>query len=195
MTDGLVLRITTEGLFIDDDVRGVPQREWDVKAWTLKLVEVWCLPHCLTAPPPSAGSTTSKGSGFLHKMAGRSRPDRDGPAAFTGTEADLYLSEMLHACRECCRLGLCDRTFKNTNITSSTGQTGEWKSKGLHVLRATLRDQEAKSYLFIVEETEGWKLAVGLQRLRRGTQVRQLGVASLPPSEARGMLETLGWVA
>ena len=40
VTDGLVLRITTEGLFIDDDVRGVPQREWDVKAWTLKLVEV-----------------------------------------------------------------------------------------------------------------------------------------------------------
>ena len=40
VTDGLILRISTEGLFIDDDVRGVPQREWDVKAWTLKLVEV-----------------------------------------------------------------------------------------------------------------------------------------------------------
>ena len=40
VTDGLILRMSTEGLFIDDDVRGVPQREWDVKAWTLKLVEV-----------------------------------------------------------------------------------------------------------------------------------------------------------
>lgn len=40
VTDGLVLRITTEGLFVDDDVRGVAQREWDVKAWTLKSVEV-----------------------------------------------------------------------------------------------------------------------------------------------------------
>lgn len=40
VTDGLILRITTEGLFIDDDVRGVPQREWDVKAWGMKLVEV-----------------------------------------------------------------------------------------------------------------------------------------------------------
>lgn len=40
VTDGLILRVTTEGLFIDDDVRGVPQREWDVKAWTLKQVEV-----------------------------------------------------------------------------------------------------------------------------------------------------------
>lgn len=42
VTDGLILRITTEGLFIDDDVRGVPQREWDVKAWGMKLIEV-CL--------------------------------------------------------------------------------------------------------------------------------------------------------
>ena len=40
VTDGLILRITTEGLFIDDDVRSVPQREWDIKAWTMKLVEV-----------------------------------------------------------------------------------------------------------------------------------------------------------
>jgi len=40
VTDGLVLRITTEGLFVDDDVRGVGQREWDVKAWSLKLMEV-----------------------------------------------------------------------------------------------------------------------------------------------------------
>ncbi|GAB7339863.1 hypothetical protein MBLNU457_6396t1 [Dothideomycetes sp. NU457] len=39
VTDGLILRITTEGLFIDDDVRQVPQREWDVKAWGIKLVE------------------------------------------------------------------------------------------------------------------------------------------------------------
>jgi hypothetical protein len=42
VTDGLILRITTEGLFIDDDRRGVPQREWDIKAWTMKLAEVWC---------------------------------------------------------------------------------------------------------------------------------------------------------
>ena len=40
VTDGLILKIQSEGLFIDDDVRNIPQREWDVKAWTLKLVEV-----------------------------------------------------------------------------------------------------------------------------------------------------------
>ena len=42
VSDGLILRITTEGLFIDDDRREVAQRDWDVKAWTLKLAEVWC---------------------------------------------------------------------------------------------------------------------------------------------------------
>ncbi|KAL1847416.1 hypothetical protein VTK73DRAFT_10343 [Phialemonium thermophilum] len=110
VTDGLILRITTEGLFIDDDVRGVAQREWDVKAWTLKLVE-----------------------------------------------------------------------------------TGEWKAKGLHLLRATLRDQEGKRFLFVLAEEESWKVAVGLQRLRRGTQVRALGVASLGALETKTMLETLGW--
>lgn len=47
VTDGLILRITTEGLFIDDDLRGVPQREWDVKAWTMKMAEV-----CFLNPLP-----------------------------------------------------------------------------------------------------------------------------------------------
>ncbi|KAL1590873.1 hypothetical protein WHR41_00314 [Cladosporium halotolerans] len=39
VTDGLILKIQTAGLFIDDDLRHVAQREWDVKAWTLKTVE------------------------------------------------------------------------------------------------------------------------------------------------------------
>ncbi|KAF2114562.1 hypothetical protein BDV96DRAFT_600527 [Lophiotrema nucula] len=39
VTDGLILKITTEGMFIDDDIRNIAQREWDVKAWTLKLIE------------------------------------------------------------------------------------------------------------------------------------------------------------
>ena len=39
VSDGLILRLTTEGLFVDDDVRHVPQREWDIKAWTIDTVE------------------------------------------------------------------------------------------------------------------------------------------------------------
>ncbi|KAJ3941946.1 hypothetical protein N0V92_013839 [Colletotrichum tropicale] len=163
VTDGLILRITTEGLFIDDDVRGVPQREWDVKAWTLKLVE-----RARTA-------------------------DRGATKMLTGDEADAYLTEMLRACKNCCRLGLCDTKFKDTNIPSSTGQTGEWRHKSLHVLRATIRDQEGKRYMFVLDEEEAWKVAVGVQRLRKGTQVRSLGVSGMSASDARGTLETLGW--
>lgn len=196
VTDGLILRITTEGLFIDDDVRGVPQREWDVKAWTLKQVEVWCPPHCFAQSAAAAPAASAKPSpNLLFKMAAQSRTRNDKSAnqVLTGEEADVHLAEMLRACNECCRLGQCERKFRGTNISSSSGQTGEWKSKGLHVLRATLRDQEAKRYLFVVDEAESWKVAVGLQRLRRGTQVRQLGVGSMTPSDARSTLEMLGW--
>lgn len=65
--------------------------------------------------------------------------------------------------------------------------------KGLHLLRASIRDQEGRKYLFVLEESESWKVAVGLQRLRRGTQVRALGVSGLGNAEAKGILESLGW--
>ncbi|KAJ3942103.1 uncharacterized protein N0V96_007594 [Colletotrichum fioriniae] len=197
VTDGLILRITTEGLFIDDDVRGVPQREWDVKAWTLKLVEVWCPPHCLNSNAASAPAMNSANhpSGLFQKMANqRARTaDRGATKMLTGDEADAYLTEMLRACKSCCRLGLCDTKFKDTNIASSSGQTGEWKTKSLHVLRATVRDQEGKRYMFVLDEEEAWKVAVGVQRLRKGTQVRSLGVSGMSASDARNTLETLGW--
>lgn len=192
VTDGLILRITTEGLFIDDDVRGVPQREWDVKAWTLKHVEAWCPPHCISSAAASSGAKSPPH--LLYKMA-TARRNAEKDKMLTGDDADAYLTEMLRACKECCRLGLCDRKLKDASIQSPSGQGGEWRDKGLHVLRATVRDQEGKRYLFLLDETEGWKVAVGLQRLRRGTQVRQLGVSGMTPSEARGTLETLGWIA
>ncbi|OAA74505.1 hypothetical protein LEL_08086 [Akanthomyces lecanii RCEF 1005] len=196
VTDGLILRITTEGLFIDDDVRGVPQREWDVKAWTLKLVEVWCPPHCLNSASASIPNPNNKSANLLYKMAtGRARAaDRDPNKPFVGEEADVYLTDMLKACKDCCRLGLCEQKFGKTN-TPSTGQSGEWKARGLHLLRATVRDQDGKRYLFVIDETEHWKVGASLQRLRRGAQARQLGVCSMTASEAKNSLETLGWAA
>ncbi|KAK0389014.1 hypothetical protein NLU13_2591 [Sarocladium strictum] len=199
VTDGLILRITTEGLFIDDDVRGVPQREWDVKAWTLKQVEVWCPPHCLTPSSATPSLAHPKAApNLLHKMAGSKgvpRSQAGSPRLLTGDEADLYLAEMLRACKDCCRLGLCDehKLSRIANTVLPAGQTGEWKTKGLHVLRATVRDQDGKRYLFVVEDAESWKLAVGLQRLRRGTQVRQLGVSGMSATDAKGTLEMLGY--
>ena len=116
VTDGLVLHIRTDGFFIDDDIRDVPQREWDVKAWTLKSVE-------------------------------------DGLARGAGA---------------------------GTN--------------GLHVVRATTRDAENKRYIFVIEETEAWKVAVGLTRLRKGSQVRSLGMSGMREPEIKALLHSLGWM-
>ncbi|QIW95938.1 hypothetical protein AMS68_001456 [Peltaster fructicola] len=115
VSDGLILNIRTAGLFIDDDVRKVPQREWDVKAWTLKLVE----------------------DGALKGAVG---------------------------------------------------------GQGLHVLRASVRNAENSKYCFVLDETEGWKVAIGLQRLRKGTQVRSLGMSGMKENEVRGLLGALGWL-
>lgn len=220
VTDGLILRITTEGLFIDDDVRGVAQREWDVKAWTLKNVEVWCPVHFLACAiaansPPSPTSATPPASVknlstafFAKTMGGSARlraAERGTPKTLSGDDADTYLTKMLASCKDSCRLGDCASKFGGTNPddassvtsgstrTDSTTQTGDWKAKGLHLLRATIRDQDGKRYMFVIGEDEGWKVAVGLQRLRKGTQVRALGVAGLSGIDTKNTLEMLGW--
>jgi hypothetical protein len=194
VTDGLILRITTEGLFIDDDVRGVPQREWDVKAWTMKLVEVWC-PKFHSACESSSRKPASTAK--LHRRGGSS-------------DADALLVTLLSRCRSGCygqsagapassasyHPGLASvsaslyPTRPHTNARNQ--QSGELR--GLHVLRATIRDQEGKRYVFVLPETEGWKVAVGLQRLRRGTQVRALGVSGLPQLEVKAILENMGFL-
>lgn len=206
VTDGLILRITTEGLFIDDDVRGVPQREWDVKAWTLKLVEVWCPTHSLasSASSSSASGSTPANHPFFKAIPSRHAGKGAAPGTLTGDDADAFLVEMLGACRSGCRVGgspftnAAARDAARSNSSSVSGssnshKTGDWKAKGLHLLRATVRDQEGKRYLFVLSEEESWKVAVGLQRLRRGTQVRALGVSSMGQLEVKNMLETLGW--
>jgi hypothetical protein len=43
ITDGLIMRMTTEGVFLDDDKKQEALRQWDIKAWTMKAVEV---SHC-----------------------------------------------------------------------------------------------------------------------------------------------------
>ena len=65
--------------------------------------------------------------------------------------------------------------------------------RGTHVLRASIRDANNRKFVFIIDESEAWKVAVGLQRLRRGSQVRSLGVSGLPAGEARSLLTNLGW--
>jgi hypothetical protein len=164
VTDGLVLRITTEGLFVDDDLRGVGQREWDVKAWTLKLTEVWC-PQMGT-PQGSKQQPSTNPFSFRRSGAAHSVP--------TNEESDAFTGNLLKVCKNTCRLA-----------TPSAG--------GLHVLRASLRDQEGKRYVFVLQDTEAWKVAIGLQRIRGGALVRALGVAALPAPDCKTILSNLGY--
>ncbi|KAL3419378.1 hypothetical protein PVAG01_09600 [Phlyctema vagabunda] len=224
VTDGLILRITTEGLFIDDDVRGVPQREWDVKAWTMKLVEVWC-PSFRAGPAAGASARAS------HQNPVRRLWNMEKERAASSEETDALLTDMLQQCRNNCSHSSSSSAYSASSYASSSSsyssrsshvsdsayasssagssspsgrdryrtnnaganQTGELKSAGLHVLRASIRDQEGKRYLFVLTEEESWKVAVGIQRLRKGSQVRALGVSGMSQSDARSTLSNLGW--
>lgn len=106
--DGLILRIDSAGLFIDDDVRKVPQREWDVKAWGIKSIEIGAL-----AP--------------------------------------------------------------------------------YRVLRATMRAEEGKKYVFVMPFDQGVKLDQGIARLRKGNLVRSLGMNHLKTPEIKKVLGELGY--
>jgi hypothetical protein len=192
-------------LFIDDDVRGVPQREWDVKAWTLKLVEVWC-PTFRQSP---AGNSASASAFARPANPVRRLWNLEKDRAAVNEEADALLIDMLQACKDTCRLSPASdsaSTSLDGSSSSANGspikssnryraqQTGENKSAGLHVLRASIRDQEGKRYVFVITEEESWKVAMGLQRLRKGTQVRALGVSAMSAGDAKTTLENLGWV-
>lgn len=182
VTDGLVLRITTEGLFVDDDLRGVGQREWDVKAWTLKLTEVWC---------PQMGVPATKGSSnpFSFRRGAHSVP--------TNEESDAFLSQLLKVCKNTCRLASPSACFARSATASGINdgvRAPQSEFRGLHVLRASIRDQEGKRYVFVLQDTEAWKVAIGLQRLRGGALVRNLGVTHLPVPDCKSTLGGLGYI-
>ncbi|KAJ5183530.1 hypothetical protein N7492_001146 [Penicillium capsulatum] len=188
VTDGLVLRITTEGLFIDDDLRGVGQREWDVKAWTLKLAEVWCPQLNATTPAPKSGS--SNPFSFRRGNAANSVP--------TSEESDALVVNLLKVCKNTCRLASPSACFARSaaasGVNSGPVNAPNAEFRGLHILRASMRDQEGKRFVFVLQDTEAWKVALGLQRLRAGALVRALGVSALPVPECKSILGGLGYI-
>ncbi|WEW55277.1 hypothetical protein PRK78_000706 [Emydomyces testavorans] len=186
VTDGLILRITTEGMFVDDDVRGVAQREWDIKAWTMKLVEVWC-PLLGANPPPTTRQQPPKLNPFRFGTSHASKIP-------SSEDSDAHLAGLLKTCKHQCRLeasggGTHGQSIDRKHVNEQTVEV----PGGLHVVRASLRDQEGKRYVFVVPETEAWKVAVGLQRLRKGSQVRALGICGLPLNEAHAIISNLGY--
>ncbi|KAK0645834.1 hypothetical protein B0T16DRAFT_390375 [Cercophora newfieldiana] len=195
VTDGLILRITSAGLFVDDDVRGMAQREWDVKAWTVKNIEVWCPTHALNSAASNTPGSVPTNHPFFKSMPSTARraAERGATKTFVGEEAVAYLEELGRGCRNVCQHGLSGSAKSSVSGSSNSNKTGEWASKGLHVLRVQLRDAEGKRYLFVVDDEQAWKISKGLSTLRSSGQVRALSFAGLSGLEAKGILETLGW--
>lgn len=253
------MRITTEGLFIDDDVRGVAQREWDVKAWTLKLVEVWC-PSLKTpsvrnerTPLRDANKNPVRRLWDLEKDSAKNK-------AALNAECEAFLKDLVSSCSEgpCSALSpssmsrfpisasktssvysastqssqssysssskthsnrsssvsssspsdfvpasASSRAFRinngynkaetGTNFGVGVKQQGKWEAKGLHVLRASIRDAEGKRFLFVLGREEAWKVVEGLARLKKGSQVRSLGLVGMSENDAKSTLDGLGW--
>ncbi|KMU91499.1 hypothetical protein CIHG_09251 [Coccidioides immitis H538.4] len=107
VTDGLILRITTEGMFVDDDVRGVAQREWDIKAWTMKLVEVWC-PLLGANSSTTTRPTVPKLSPFRFSTSHASKIPSSG-------DSDAFLASLLKTCKNQCRLETSDNGGSRSN--------------------------------------------------------------------------------
>ncbi|KAF1816648.1 hypothetical protein P152DRAFT_131136 [Eremomyces bilateralis CBS 781.70] len=108
VTDGLVLRMDLEGLFLDDEVRQVQEREWDVKLWTMKSIES-------AEVPPYA------------------------------------------------------------------------------IIRVTTKDADNTRYIFILSETEYWKVGKSLARLKSGATIQRLSVNNMDGKDAKKLLMSLGW--
>jgi hypothetical protein len=71
-------------------------------------------------------------------------------------------------------------------------QSGDHKASRIHVLRATVRDVENKKYVCVVPESEAWKVALGLQRLRKGPLVRSMAVGGMKEGEVAKILAVVG---
>ncbi|KAK0738627.1 hypothetical protein B0T18DRAFT_441300 [Schizothecium vesticola] len=191
VTDGLVLKIDTAGFQIDDDRRGVGQREWDVKAWTVKLIEVWCPTYAVNASASNTPGSIPTNHPFFKTMptGARRTAERGATKTFVGEEAVAYFEELGRGCQ-----GVCQRGLASAGKGSAAGSAhSDSSSKGLHIVRVTLRDQEGQRYLYVLDEEESWKLADRLKLIRGSSQVRSLGFAGLSSLEARSILDTLGF--
>lgn len=195
VTDGLILRINSAGFFVDDDVRGMPQREWDVKAWTIKQVEVWCPTHAMNSASSNTPGSVPVNHPFFKNIPSSSRraAERGATKTFMGEEAVAYLQELGRGCQDVCRRGLSASAKSSVSGSSNGSKTGEWSSKGLHIIRVQIRDQEGKRYLFVIDDQEAWKISKCLDMLRGSSQVRALGFTGISGLEAKSILETLNW--
>ncbi|KAF8418867.1 hypothetical protein EV426DRAFT_308517 [Tirmania nivea] len=158
LSEGLILRISHDGLFIDDDVRGVHQKEWDIKVAMLKSVEIYC-PNFASTPPTPLDRKKSR----LKRVNSRDSiltslsNNEDDPS-------EVFLDELICSCLTVCQCA--GPQPKQKNLTAPAQK----QPLITHVLRAELRN--GRKFVFLIEGDEGWKLGVGMQRMRKGVELK-----------------------
>ncbi|EPS36010.1 hypothetical protein H072_10404 [Dactylellina haptotyla CBS 200.50] len=154
-SEGLVLNISTAGLFIDDELNNSAQREWDQKAWAIKDIEVYC-PRCIPPAAPSGARAAAKQT-VKHLLSGSTAP--------SAAEQEKYLDNLGDVCRSHCANKL--QASRDRDDSTVTGN-------GNHLIRANLGDTDDKKVVYVFAEDEGWKVPSGLMKLKNSPQVRQL---------------------
>ncbi|KAF8470608.1 hypothetical protein BDZ91DRAFT_718510 [Kalaharituber pfeilii] len=123
----------------------------------LKSVEIFC-PNLTTTTVPKLERKKSR----LRKVGSR---DSIATAVTNGTDDDgeLFLDELICSC-----LSVCQGAGPQPKSSQHSSHPSPQQPKQLitHVLRAELRN--GRKFVFLVEGDDGWKIGVGLQRMRKG---------------------------
>lgn len=63
----------------------------------------------------------------------------------------------------------------------------------VHIVRATVRDASNKNHVFVLAESEEWKVAAGLQKLKKGPLVRSFALSTISANETNKLMNVIGW--
>ena len=64
----------------------------------------------------------------------------------------------------------------------------------MHIIRASVRDAENTKFVYLVPDSEEWKVPLALKRLKSGSQAKSLPLSSLSTSEANKIINLIGGI-
>jgi hypothetical protein len=70
-------------------------------------------------------------------------------------------------------------------------KTGQSQKTSRHLLRASIRDADGRKYVFIIDDAESWKVAIGLNKLRTGSLVRSMANNMMPANEVARVFNSI----
>ena len=70
-------------------------------------------------------------------------------------------------------------------------KTGQSQKTSRHLLRASIRDTDGRKYVFVIDDAESWKVAIGLNKLRTGSLVRSMANNMMPANEVARVFNSI----